>query len=202
MITSVLLYRAVFAIAVAAFVSGCVNTAPQSTAAPLDCDDRYTRCAVQSEQGSKGKALTIPQQNTSSSDDVSVPAIVPPSITPVLFDFDSAKTTHLELSEAVAFLIMYPEARLTLHGFTDPVGREDYNRALSYQRAAYVRERLLMVGVSSSQISLKAHGENDFIVAELAADQILSRDDLIEQYAPNRRVEFAFTHPDTMAQAY
>ncbi|WP_111636619.1 OmpA family protein [Marinomonas shanghaiensis] len=194
MFSSVFCVRTALVVLVAAAVSGCANFASQSSGATLDCDDRYTRCAVLSEQQSKEEAIIQNEETT----DVSAPLIiVPPTIAPILFDFDQAKTTRLEFDEAVAFLIMYPESQLTLHGYTDPIGQEAYNQALSYQRAIYVRDRLLMQGVSAAQVSVQAHGESDLVVKEISNTQIVSKEDLVTQYAANRRVEFEFSLPNT-----
>ena len=194
MFSSVFCVRTALVVLVAAAVSGCANFAAQSSGATLDCDDRYTRCAVLSEQQSKEEVIIQNEETT----DVSAPLIVvPPTITPILFGFDQAKTTRLEFDEAVAFLIMYPDSQLTLHGYTDPIGQEAYNQALSYQRAAYVRDRLLMQGVSAAQISVKAHGESDLVVKEISNTQFSSKADWVKHYSANRRVEFEFSLPNT-----
>lgn len=198
MLSSVFCVRTTFVVLMAIAVSGCANFASQSSGATLDCDDRYTRCAVLSEQQNKAEATV---QNEEAPNEASPLIVVPPTIAPILFGFDQAKVMRLEFDEAVAFLIMYPDSQLTLHGYTDPIGREAYNQALSYQRAAYVRERLLMLGVSAAQISVKAHGESGLVVKEIPNTQVVSKEDLVKQYAANRRVEFEFSLPNTMASS-
>lgn len=193
MFSSLFCVRAAFVVLVATAVSGCANFASQSSEVALDCDDRYTRCAALSEQRNK-EETTIQNEEVFS---VSSPLlIVLPVITPILFDFDQSKATHLEFDEAVAFLIMYPESKLTLHGYTDPIGQEAYNQALSYKRATYVRDRLLMLGVLATQVSVQAHGESGLVVKEISDTQTLTKEDLVRQYAANRRVEFAFSMPN------
>ncbi|MCW4629899.1 MULTISPECIES: OmpA family protein [Marinomonas] len=194
MLSSVFCVRVTFVVLMAAAISGCGKFASQSSSATLDCDDRYTRCAVLSEQQNKVEK-TVQNEEVPS---VASPLIIlPPTVAPILFDFDRATASRLVLDEAAAFLIMYPESHLTLHGYTDPIGQEAYNQALSYQRAAYVRERLLMLGVSAAQISVQAHGESGLLVKEIPNTQVVSKDDLVKQYAANRRVEFEFSLPNT-----
>jgi OmpA-OmpF porin, OOP family len=58
-----------------------------------------------------------------------------------------------------------------------------------------------MLGVSAAQISVKAHGESGLVVKEIPNTQVVSKEDLVKQYAANRRVEFEFSLPNTMASS-
>lgn len=72
-----------------------------------------------------------------------------------------------------------PERNLTVAGYTDNVGREEFNRTLSQQRADQVQAYLEKQGVPASRITSKGHGEEDAIASNATA----------EGRAENRRVE-------------
>lgn len=159
----------------------------------LDCNDRYTRCAskvdaVEMKQFKEPQAVSKAPKVSSVASESSQAKI---AVSPVLFGFDEGTAVGLDLNDVVVFLNSFPNASLTLHGYTDPIGSDDYNMALSYRRADYIRERLLMSGVSKQQIFVKPHGENNLLVSA-PEEPLASRDSLKSMYAPNRRVEFEF----------
>lgn len=190
--------RTTFVVLVAAAVAGCASNTSYSSTALLDCNDGYTRCAPKVEPVKKKPAADIVIDNSVQLASVEpvVNRITVPVVVSALFGFDEATVGGIELGDIIAFLIAHPAAELTLHGYTDPIGREDYNRALSYRRAAYVRERLLIAGVSAKQLKVVAHGENNLIVPAVSPDWTGSREALIKLYAANRRVEFEFFVPN------
>lgn len=53
----------------------------------------------------------------------------------------------------------YPSATITVEGFTDPAGDEQYNIWLGEQRAKAVREYLLERGIGSERIRAVSYGE-------------------------------------------
>lgn len=56
-------------------------------------------------------------------------------------------------------LKQYPERRVLVEGFTDNVGGEAMNQALSQRRAEAFRNALLAAGVSADRIEVRGHGE-------------------------------------------
>jgi len=72
-----------------------------------------------------------------------------------------------------------PNVRITIIGFTDSVGTEEYNQRLSMRRAQATADYLVSQGVSQSQILVRGLGE-----AEPRASN-----DTAEGRAQNRRVE-------------
>ncbi|HZD54978.1 MAG TPA: OmpA family protein [Candidatus Aquicultoraceae bacterium] len=67
-----------------------------------------------------------------------------------------------ELEKAVAFLKKYPDARVSVEGYTDSRGSEKYNLALSDRRAQAVRTYLVEKGgVSADRITAVGKGEAD-----------------------------------------
>jgi outer membrane protein OmpA-like peptidoglycan-associated protein len=72
-----------------------------------------------------------------------------------------------------------PNVRITIIGFTDSIGSEEYNQRLSMRRAQATADYLISQGVSQSQILVRGLGE-----AEPRASN-----DTAEGRAQNRRVE-------------
>lgn len=72
-----------------------------------------------------------------------------------------------------------PNVRITIIGFTDSIGSEEYNQRLSMRRAQATADYLVSQGVSQSQIMVQGLGE-----AEPRASN-----DTAEGRAQNRRVE-------------
>lgn len=210
--------RSALAAVVLVVVSGCTQNISNSTAASLDCNENYTRCApvverkqVDTSSSYKESLDTPASTNTKNAGQEAATAVAsdamkneltPPVIMPVLFGFDQATTSQLDLQVAVRFLLTHPKVTLTLHGYTDPIGRQDYNQSLSYQRAKYVRDRLVLAGVAVQQVSITAHGENNLVVSEAFSEKLSSRADLIQHYAPNRRVVLEFNLPDTSSSSH
>lgn len=102
----------------------------------------------------------------------------------VLFDFDSA---HLKpqadplLSQAIALITKYPQADIQIDGYSDSIGRSDYNLNLSQQRAqavqAWLQDHIIQ---AAYQFRSQGHGSADYVVSPQGT---------IDQQQPNRRVE-------------
>jgi len=74
------------------------------------------------------------------------------------------------------FLKQYPQQKVMIEGFTDNVGGDSFNQALSERRANAVRVALLDMGISSDRITTRGYGEA-FPVAsnDTAASRQLNR---------------------------
>lgn len=81
------------------------------------------------------------------------------------------------------FLMQYPKRSVLIEGFTDSVGTESFNQALSERRAESVRAALINLGVSPDRISTQGYGEQ-YPVAE---------NDTSAHRQSNRRVEIIFS---------
>ena len=80
----------------------------------------------------------------------------------VLFDTGQAQIKSgglRSMDKLVAFLQAYPERRAVIEGFTDSVGSDDMNQALSSRRADAVRAALIGMGVASDRLAAKGLGE-------------------------------------------
>ena len=78
--------------------------------------------------------------------------------------FDTAKYTlrpaaREKLAKIAGILLAHPTLRLEVEGHTDSVGGDDYNRRLSEQRAATVRDYLVQNGISMNNVSAVGFGK-------------------------------------------
>ncbi|HEX4870871.1 MAG TPA: peptidoglycan-associated lipoprotein Pal [Nevskiaceae bacterium] len=100
----------------------------------------------------------------------------------VYFAYDSAEIsveTRSIVERFGRFLVANPTKRVRLEGHADERGTREYNVGLGENRANAVREVLLGMGVSASQISVVSYGEERPAVP--GSDEAA--------YAKNRRVE-------------
>ncbi len=73
--------------------------------------------------------------------------------------FNIAPTYNTELDHIGTILHNHPHMMVTLDGYTDSRGNQNYNIPLSQRRANSVSKYLKQHGASSSQIKTYAHGE-------------------------------------------
>lgn len=101
------------------------------------------------------------------------------------FNFDKHKKIALEdehiLSVIVDVLKDNPDARISVDGHTDSIGKKSYNQALSQKRAKYVKEYLIKAGIEASRLEVNAFGES-MSIADNTSE---------EGRAANRRVAFS-----------
>jgi outer membrane protein OmpA-like peptidoglycan-associated protein len=83
----------------------------------------------------------------------------------VNFDFDKSKireADEAQLRKAVHFVRKYRGANIRLEGYTDSVGTEEYNNALSERRATAVKNYLVKEGgVGEKEIKAVGYGESN-----------------------------------------
>jgi len=63
------------------------------------------------------------------------------------------------LEQIAQLLINNPYLQLQITGYTDQLGDEEYNLALSKERAEVVKNKLASLGVDEYQLATKGHGE-------------------------------------------
>jgi len=66
-----------------------------------------------------------------------------------------------KLAKVSGILLAYPNLQLQVEGYTDNVGSNDFNQALSEKRADAVRDYLASQGVNEAKISATGYGESD-----------------------------------------
>jgi len=78
--------------------------------------------------------------------------------------FDTGSATlksgySAQLDNVATVLKAYPDAKITIGGFTDNVGSADSNMALSRARAKTVREELISRGIAPDRLMSEGYGE-------------------------------------------
>ncbi len=110
----------------------------------------------------------------------------------VLFEADNndiSSETKDGLNQHADSLISNPEIVATLEGYSDSTGSDDYNFALSGQRAQSVKDYLISLGVPSENLSIVPKGGTDrFASGETR-----------EALASNRRVRLIYNIPVVIA---
>lgn len=89
----------------------------------------------------------------------------------ILFDFDKANLrpdAERPLSKAQQLIAAYPKAPITIIGYTDAKGDEDYNDRLSLSRANSVSARLMASG--GRHATVKGEGERDPVAPNARPD--------------------------------
>ncbi len=86
----------------------------------------------------------------------------PLSVRVIYFEYDSSeiKSEYRVAIEAhSAYLNQNAGTKITLEGHADERGSREYNLALGERRAQSVKQQMMLLGVSSSQIRLVSYGE-------------------------------------------
>ncbi len=116
----------------------------------------------------------------------------------IYFDFDKfgLKASEKKKLDALAgVLSKHKVDSVKIVGFTDRIGTHNYNDALSRKRANSVKGYLnSKVKLKESIVTLRALGESNQVAA---CDGDMSRKDLIECLAPNRRAEVEVDYYDS-----
>jgi outer membrane protein OmpA-like peptidoglycan-associated protein len=98
-------------------------------------------------------------------------------------ELKSGATANLD--RITAFMNEYPKRTAAIEGFTDSMGSDDMNQALSQRRADAVKNYLVGQGVGSNRLSSSGRGENAPIADNGSA----------EGRQQNRRVEVVIDQP-------
>lgn len=103
----------------------------------------------------------------------------------VLFDFDKSDIRANEnstLDQAMNEIAKYQPTQVTVTGYTDSSGSDDYNQTLSSEREQAVSSALLKRGIESRMLDRHARGEHD--------QAVKTEDGVVNQ--ENRRVVVDF----------
>ncbi len=85
----------------------------------------------------------------------------------IYFDYDKSSIRSdatKTLRQVAADIGKYNPSQVTVAGYTDTAGFDDYNSALSVRRANAVENALEKLGIESNVIDSKSYGENDLAV--------------------------------------
>ena len=103
-------------------------------------------------------------------------------------DLKAGATTNL--NKLAMFLTNYPDRNVTIEGYTDSVGSDDYNTGLSQRRADSVKAFLTGQGVGSTRLTAAGKGESNPVAGN---DSAAGRQQ-------NRRVEVIISNAQTVAR--
>lgn len=99
------------------------------------------------------------------------------------FDYDTANITDVEkqkLTDNVAWLNKYSDAKLLIEGHCDQRGSVEYNLSLGERRANAVKNMLIKMGIKAERLSTTSFGE----------EKLLATGDSEAEMAQNRRANF------------
>jgi len=92
-------------------------------------------------------------------------AVIPENlVTYFAFDrseFNSDAKTDKYFTESNAFLNQNPQAKLSITGYTDAIGSDEYNQALGYRRAQSTQHFFETLGLKSDKILIESKGEKE-----------------------------------------
>jgi len=114
---------------------------------------------------------------------------------PIYFDFDSDELTNLDIPKLdilASILLDHPTLKLTITGYTDSKGTEDYNQRLSVDRATSVYKYLILSGVTNERMTVTGMGEHENVARNTTRDNR----DAPEGRMLNRRAEFKVSVSD------
>ena len=92
----------------------------------------------------------------------------------VNFDFDTAvlSPSSGRILDAVAqMLLQYPDTRFLVCGYTDSVGSDEYNAALSRDRAKAVWQALVNRGVPAGRLAWRGFGNRVALMPPSASEE-------------------------------
>ena len=108
----------------------------------------------------------------------------------VLFEFDHyeiLEPAKNEMQSITTYLRAHPDVYIAIHGHTDTVGTDSYNKRLSNKRAKAIADYLLSMGLPKERITWHGHGgQKPMVSNDSQAGRQL-----------NRRVEFVISNPNT-----
>jgi outer membrane protein OmpA-like peptidoglycan-associated protein len=103
---------------------------------------------------------------------------------------DLKTAASVNLNKLVTFLNQYPTRTVMIEGFTDSVGTDDYNLALSQRRADSVKSYLTRQGIDTARLTASGKGESE----------PLGGNDTSMGRQQNRRVAVIIENPPTASR--
>ena len=90
--------------------------------------------------------------------------------------------SYYDLERVIAYMQSHPDISVELSGHTDSVGDDDYNQALSFNRARSAAAYIISKGIAKSRITSRGYGEEQPVAQ--------GQDEASQEL--NRRVEIRF----------
>jgi peptidoglycan-associated lipoprotein len=104
----------------------------------------------------------------------------------VFFDFDQSTLrpdARATLQRNAEWLVAHPTTKVTVEGYADPRGTNEYNLSLGERRAVRVRDFMLKAGIAASRMTITTKGRTQQFCLEPTEPC----------FAQNRRGHFLFT---------
>lgn len=84
----------------------------------------------------------------------------------VYFEFDKSEFSadpeaDIYFEKSNVYLDQNPQVRLSITGYADAIGSNEYNQALGYQRAQRMKQYFESKGMPESKIKIESRGEQD-----------------------------------------
>jgi peptidoglycan-associated lipoprotein len=76
-------------------------------------------------------------------------------------EFDSDAVTDKYFDKSNAYLAENSQARLSITGYTDAIGSDEYNQALGYRRAQSLQKYFEGKGIPADKVKIESRGEKD-----------------------------------------
>ena len=98
--------------------------------------------------------------------------VMVPAFSAVLFDTDKSDLSaegFREVTKVADYMKANPDRHVQILGHTDSTGAEEYNQALSEDRAAAVKTMLIRQGIDPSRIDIRGYGESSAVAANSTA---------------------------------
>jgi outer membrane protein OmpA-like peptidoglycan-associated protein len=76
-------------------------------------------------------------------------------------EFSSGVETNKYFEESMKYMFQNTEATISITGYTDAIGSDEYNQALSYRRAKSVQSYFEEKGIPSAKIIILSKGEKE-----------------------------------------
>lgn len=153
--------RLLLILSLAGLLFGCSNDQVKEDE-PVVVEDLSSNASTGTEGSEEGGAQAYGTEDGSTSmyalDDPQSPL----SVRIIYFEYnsDEIRSEYRSTIEAHAtYLSQNPETTITLEGHADERGSREYNLALGESRALAVKQQMLILGASSSQIRIVSYGE-------------------------------------------
>lgn len=152
--------RLLLAISLTALLFGCSSDKVKDDA-PAAVEDLSSQQANANADDSDAQAYGTDDSSTSGFSQLDDPQS-PLSVRVIYFEYDSSeiRSEYRSAIEAhAAYLSQNADTTITLEGHADERGSREYNLALGERRAQSIKQQMLLLGASSSQIRLVSYGE-------------------------------------------
>ncbi len=176
------LYRRLIALLSVPLLAACA--APKAWVVLLPNEDGSTGSIIvsgpegQTEVDQAGMAASldtpVPQTFTVSEQEVAktfgqaIEAQPPlPSVFTLYFELggtDLTAESQALLPEVLAEVVRRPGADISIVGHTDTAGSDEDNQVLGMERAEYVRDEIMQIGLQLERISVESHGEGNPLI--------------------------------------